>query len=447
MTFNDLITPPVIEYLDVWIKNIYSVDNVIDDEELIGVISTLESYKNNIPNSKQLDDLHSYLSSPGIKKTLQNVGISSQEFEKSISIVYMASIIESDAQYDKDDICDLNSSDFKLFKMSSSEFPFKIFGYFNNTQKKYSMGYFDFSQNWGDEISDSGLNKHLIACTIVALKNITNFNINDKYMLVSKDAINRASREAALKLQVIVQGKSIHKPVVSNASVSLQSSESISPTNKYQQFNESIIILSEYRDQKDVMYKYLSLYQVIENFMFRIPIAECAQNNGEMFSIRNFKTLYNKVKDTEMKTFMTRFKLYWNETFISNPVINQTATNKELEQHIKESLASLKSKPGFKVIEFNKLLANLDINNNYTSLIKNISCDNYAHLVYKMRCCIVHNNETEFHLSHYNINETIKITLDEFLIKNLENLILKLIAVENKIVWYKTHNLKLFSAR
>ena len=65
-------------------------------------------------------------------------------------------------------------------------------------------------------------------------------------------------------------------------------------------------------------------------------------------------------------------------------------------------------------------------------------------MVYKIRNAIVHNKETEFHLSYYSPHPGVPVLLKEFLFPCLEEMCFALIAAESKLIWYPASSMELF---
>jgi hypothetical protein len=74
----------------------------------------------------------------------------------------------------------------------------------------------------------------------------------------------------------------------------------------------------------------------------------------------------------------------------------------------------------------------------------------FPKLIYSFRNSMVHNRETEFHLTHMNLinhplmMDTAKKILEIFLIPTLEEIVFHLIANQNNIVWYDQSKLSLW---
>jgi hypothetical protein len=86
--------------------------------------------------------------------------------------------------------------------------------------------------------------------------------------------------------------------------------------SNYQQFNETLTILSEYNHQKDILDKYIRLYHVMENFMFKYPLVIMERANAGMpFSIRDFQRMYNKVNVSEISALKEMIRAILKEDY------------------------------------------------------------------------------------------------------------------------------------
>ena len=71
-------------------------------------------------------------------------------------------------------------------------------------------------------------------------------------------------------------------------------------------------------------------------------------------------------------------------------------------------------------------------------------------VIYAFRNSMVHNRETEFHLTHFTltnhplIGDTARTILENFLLPTIEELVFNLIIAENTLVWYDKSKLYLW---
>ena len=270
-----------------------------------------------------------------------------------------------------------------------------------------------------------------------------------KYVLVDTAFLAKPKTVwATLCLHIVKAGETIHQSYEYNLPPKFSPLSHITLGNTYQQFEDSIDIISEYNYQKDILDKYLRIYHVFENFMYKAPLVNLEVDaNGDVFSVRDFKRMYDKINESEL----TMLKKLFEEILNINHSTGLIYGNKILSDWT-GMIPNYFSDD----INLNILLKKLnvvttkgvDIKHNY------VNVQTIFHflpkLVYCFRNSIVHNRETEFHLTHLNLishpvlNDTAKILLEKFLIPNLEEIVFSLITQRNDIVWYGQSKLTLW---
>jgi hypothetical protein len=188
-----------------------------------------------------------------------------------------------------------------------------------------------------------------------------------------------------------------------------------------------------------VLTKYLTLYHVIENFMFKLPIVELErQQGGRMFSIRDFRRLYKQVDESELsalkRLFVATFQLQ------ATPVTT-------FEQQVISRWDSLV--PGTAPADIEKVMGALDLRvqkraMRHTEFRVGDVAGNFAQMVYYVRNAIVHNKETEFHLTFATLDNTICTLIESFVIPCLEEMCFALVGSPNQHVWYLHKELLLY---
>ncbi len=292
---------------------------------------------------------------------------------------------------------------------------------------------------------------HLLFYLLSKIGVTDNILEDSKYILVKSGLETKPKMVwATLCLYIVKSGKIIHEPHEYDLVPSISSDCEINLGETYQQFADSIDIISEYNYQKDILDKYLRIYHVIENFMFKRPLVEIEkQSDGDVFSIRDFKRMYDSVNDSELKTLkkLTEKILEFNfnstttfETKILNDWQSLSATffggdDSNIDSLI--SIFNLRTKSG-NLLKYSEISAS-NINNLLSSLI------------YSFRNSMVHNRETEFHLTHLTLNnhsiigDTARILLEKFLLPIMEEICFYLIIKRNDLVWYDNSSLKLWN--
>lgn len=253
---------------------------------------------------------------------------------------------------------------------------------------------------------------------------------------------------ATICLHIIKSGEIIHSSSEYKLAPKLAPNCKIELGKNYQQFADSIDIISEYNYQTDILDKYLRVYHVLENFMYKSPLVNLEREAaGHVFSIRDFKRMYDKISDSELN-MLTKLM---QEVLPLEYVAGQTFNQKLLA-----NWTSLIGNPFADDIRINSLLKILnikttkgaDINFEYVTL--ETFPKFLGKLIYSYRNSMVHNRETEFHLTHQSltnhpiIGDTAKVILEQFVLPSIEEIVFNLIIVENNVVWYDRSKLQLW---
>lgn len=269
---------------------------------------------------------------------------------------------------------------------------------------------------------------------------ISNDFVTGKFVLLhSNYKENIKSILSFIELHYVSLGGEIHNSQVYPHKPTITSSINADISKNYHQFSEVLYILSEYNSQKDILDKYLKIYQVIENFMFRYPVCNLVNKlTPAMFSIRDFRRLYKRVEKDEILALDDLIEHVFNE-------IDYNSTTK-FKKFVLDKWTSLDST---KVSEINDALSKLSVSSkkgDYThdKIDNNNIIPFYTKLVYMVRNSIVHNKETEYHLTSNNLLPGIIYILENFLLITTEEIVFNLIMNHNNLVWYKHPELYLF---
>ncbi len=273
-------------------------------------------------------------------------------------------------------------------------------------------------------------NKYYASLLLALNQNWNNLN-NQLWFFIPYCQVDEKNLESFVQFILLINGKTFHSPIETTENQFLINDvKNILECNikNFNQYQESAYILSEYNHTKDILLKYLLLYHIIENFMYRRPIAEMVNTK---FTIRDFKNLYKKVDLTEEKTLkelLTKIKT-------ENIIPSQT-----LEAYFDNNLLNYK----------NLLTSQDKINQIFTKMtLSNINGLNYSNsskLIYYFRNSIIHNKETEFHITHTTLNSSSDLVtfFENFLLPILENIIYFLIFKENSIIDYPKNHILLY---
>jgi len=111
-----------------------------------------------------------------------------------------------------------------------------------------------------------------------------------------------------VRLVVLMTGRPVHSARRYANAPCVLDLDVARPGTLYQQWSDVLDVLSEYNSRDEVLLKYLTIYHVIENFMFKLPIVGLErQQIGRMFSIREFRRLYQKVEMAELDALKQLF--------------------------------------------------------------------------------------------------------------------------------------------
>ncbi|KMP78182.1 hypothetical protein TU62_01965 [Bacillus cereus] len=257
-----------------------------------------------------------------------------------------------------------------------------------------------------------------------------------KYCLVKAGLnVDEDRLKAFIKLQKVSRKEQIHKKFEYSCDVSITSDVVWDVTKKYHQFNDIIYILSDYNYQSNMLDKYLKIYQVIENFMYRTTICELVNvASPNMFSIRQFQQLFRNVAEKESDALKKFLKKVLDADYDS---VNT------FKRYLKDKWTNFSNANS--TLDFDIELCEIGV-----MKIRGINDGNLhtflAQLIYGFRNSIVHNKETEFHISYGNLEQypVLSLILEEFLLSSLEEIIYNLLINENKIVWYDVSHLTLY---
>lgn len=345
----------------------------------------------------------------------------------------------------------INPNNFSVIDLSENINQNNFF-FFDSSNILDSLFLFNFKEKdaFKDYIASISQGSAILFYLLEKIGNRHNQLQSEKNILVRKKYRKNPKKVwATLCLHIIKSGEIIHNfseytlppKILQNCNVTLG--------KNYQQFIDSIGIISEYNFHKDILDKYLRIYHVLENFMYKSPLVSLEKNSaGQVFSIRDFKRMYDKINDSELSMLKKLF-----ETILK---INLSQGN-ALESKILSELTFIINHNIIEEQKFNHLIKILNINkSNFESFkFNDINLNGLSSflskMIYAFRNSMVHNRETEFHLTHSTlinhliINDTAKIFLEKFLLPMLEEIVFYLIINENDIVWYDKSVLKLWN--
>ncbi|AXK72202.1 hypothetical protein DWG18_07840 [Lysobacter sp. TY2-98] len=240
--------------------------------------------------------------------------------------------------------------------------------------------------------------------------------------------------EAFVELHLAMAGLPTHTPRRISRTPAVVDKDSVRAESAYHQWADVLRVLSEYNSRDELLLKYLTIYHVIENLMFKMPIVDLErQRNGSMFSIRDFRRLYDSVSLKELpaleKLFETAFDLHATSVVKYGKLVRDT-------------WSALVAAHGSAAI--NSALQRLGYEKSASDFSGQRVHGNYAKLVYIVRNSIVHNKETEFHLTSQSLSAEISQLIEEFLLPTLEQIAFGMIGIPNGKLWYGRKELVLY---
>lgn len=256
-------------------------------------------------------------------------------------------------------------------------------------------------------------------------------------ILVSNSASlsEKSNVVSLLKIYMLADGKKIARTIEYIRSPRNSSINDFDPERNYAQFSDVVQIMGEYVDRKDVLSKYLSIYHVVENFMFKSPIVKLERaRGGVMFSIRDFRALYNEVEKKEVEAIIDLMKgaflLPFSASTIGHEIYRAWTDFLTVHAANEQDIDAFLAKLGMRKSSVSDL-------NSFRNF--------FAKTLYRIRCSVVHNKETEFHISSETYCEGCRLVMEEFYLPSLEELIFLLICKDNSVVWYHSDSIALWN--
>lgn len=164
--------------------------------------------------------------------------------------------------------------------------------------------------------------------------------------------------------------------------------------NGYEQYHEAFNILCDVQRTKDVLTRFLRVYQVLEFFTFRFKLREIAKGQATRNSfIANAVKTVEYISKNELKSLQIMFE----KAFDGIPDI-------DVNEDVPEDCAQ----PAGTEYKLKDYLSDKFAPHRSDWFELNCSCQTVkgiAEIIYKTRCCIVHSKESETHFTPNNIDE------------------------------------------
>ncbi|AXB57310.1 hypothetical protein [Flavobacterium fluviale] len=306
---------------------------------------------------------------------------------------------------------------------------------------KKSLVIYSLNTNFTSFIDDDIHSGHVDLLLIwINLINKDNCIIANQVVLLNSDNPPQSKDlKPILKLQVLLNGKHIKSLEKYELKPQMPNKKNFNFNEKYIQFESIANVLNEYNNQIYILDKFLKLYHVIENFMYKHRICKLErEKNGSPFHIRDFQILYEK--------FTTKEIICIQDFFYDVFILDYDGNN--FLSLLRNEWNNLEVIDNTKIPAINNLLRDLALNTNsykFDRLKTNLDAAMFANIVYKIRNAIVHNKDSENHFESTNLPEGAKFLLENFFIPNLERIIFHLIINKNDLVWFEKNHLLLYN--
>ena len=358
-----------------------------------------------------------------LQEVWETIKENSSQFNNLVSFV----ILNLD---DLDDLDELAEEEFifinKIGKSTLNVGPIPFYNVISNT----CLLYFDDDE---EEIADVQAN---ILYKIVLDDFASIFSIsNSEVGIFQKKYANASCREdleSYSKVLLINIGLSIKDDILITRKKYLESRE-LRCNKNYLQYKDSIDILNEYNNTSDVLWKFLLLYQILENFSYRKSIADNMRSTSSL-NIKHLSSIYTDPKgegQVIMKSIQDFVKAINDSCFFedtSSGIKIKLTTNNNIKNILLENInVTVKDVASFLHIKLKEIDS------------QKITAVELSKIIYVIRNCTVHNKETEWiHINSSLLREKpeIKSFLEDFLLPTMEFIVKELIFVENDITDY-----------
>lgn len=255
---------------------------------------------------------------------------------------------------------------------------------------------------------------------------------------------NKNDFVTTIKYQAVLNGNIItfphkHKTIAPHSEIL----STLSARSQYTQYHEPIMMLGEINSKTSTLETYLSSYHVLENYMLRARIAEVTTqtpSNQKKFRIRDFKRLEIAVEHKEMPHLKNLFEKSKNLRF----------GGVEFHAIVEGFRDTLVAHPDYDQEKMNEILRNLSIVTKSGTVVDINDDDqlqaNIHKIVYMIRCSIVHNKETEFHISNKELSDkNLSLLLRELAIPVMQKIAFGLPSVtSDNPIEYKVREIALY---
>ena len=192
-------------------------------------------------------------------------------------------------------------------------------------------------------------------------------------------------------------------------------------TKNYEQYFDIYDVLNELNQAPDILNRFLRLYHTLEYLVYRVYLVNLVNRvGGSKLFVREFITSAESMKKGEKDSFKKNFK----EIF-----------NTDLTPKIQPDLAPISTPDVIAFLKEKNIVNGFDASN-----IQKVS-----ELIYGIRCCIVHNKESEYHMTISNSEDyEIIIPLIRKLLEVFEELVIKKLFQNHSAINYSQKSVNLY---
>ena len=273
-----------------------------------------------------------------------------------------------------------------------------------------SLLYFKFDKNNNDNTVSIYGNPLLIAMIGLELSRLDDVADGSKWIYCFDGDINMVVNRC--KYHLLLDGHVLNSVVEKAANNNSILSPHVDVNIDYSQYNDVFNVLSEINSKIGVIDEFLSCYHVLENYMIRAKINSTLANAGAINNVRSFKALGVSMDKKEMVHLTDLFKEIYR---LQIAAIEFDAYVKSIWDGVKGAL-NITGAPLDGADAFNKFLQKLGMElKDYVSSFNNADMNglkkNIPILIYNVRCCIVHNKDTEYHITNKELKCDICLTV------------------------------------
>lgn len=267
----------------------------------------------------------------------------------------------------------------------------------------------DYSNNSGNNINDF----------FTIIENID----KEKGFLINKttNTINTVEHYSFVYLSYINESNSIIVPNDLKYTIgSLSGSFSYDSTKNYSQFFDIYDVVNELNQAPDILSRFLKLYHALEYLAYRVYLVDLVNRvgNGKIF-VREFIKASEDMKKAEKASFLKNFKKIFDSDMAT----------------ISPALLSVTSRTVKSFLNDRNIVENFREGNTIS----------VAELIYGLRCSIVHNKESEYHITISNHEEyRVIIPLIRKTLETFEDLLIKKLKDNDGTIKYPRPSMALY---